>query len=256
MSRTMRAGVIGAGSMGANHARVYADLEGVELVAIAEPDLLTANHVAQKYRCACYTDHGTMLKHERLDLVSVVVPTHYHYAVAADVIAAGVALLIEKPIAATLDQGRMLIDAARERDVPLTVGHIERFNPAIRALKERLAANELGHVYQISARRVGPFPTRVRDVGVVIDLATHEMDILHYLMGEDITRMHVELGRRVHRSHEDQLSAILRFQGGVIGPARYQLAHADQDTRAVGGGRARYVRGKLSDAGSVVLRER
>jgi predicted dehydrogenase len=145
------------------------------------------------------------------------VPTKYHYAVAADVIESGVSLLIEKPIAATIQQGRALIEAARRRGVTMTVGHIERFNPAIIALKEQLDQHELGRVFQILARRVGPFPARIMDVGVAIDLATHEMDILRYLTGQGITRMRAELSRHLHSSHEDLLSALLRFDNGIVG---------------------------------------
>jgi predicted dehydrogenase len=203
--------------MGANHARVYADLEGVELTAIAEPDPLVCNAVAQRYRCRGYANHLAMLEHEQLDLVSVVVPTQLHYGIGLDVIAAGVALLIEKPIAATVEQGQALIDAAHQRGVPLTVGHIERFNPAIIALKEQLSQRAVGDIFQIVARRVGPFPTRIADVGVVIDLSTHDIDILHYLIGSPILRAQVELSRCIHRSHEDMLSALLRFENGVLG---------------------------------------
>jgi predicted dehydrogenase len=149
--------------------------------------------------------------------VSVVVPTRCHYAVAAEVIDHGIALLIEKPIATTVAEGRELVDRARRRGVPLTVGHIERFNPAIIALKDCLDGQELGRVFQVAVRRVGPFPARIVDVGVVIDLATHDMDILNYLIGSPIDRMHVEMSRHVHPSHEDVLSALLHFESGVIG---------------------------------------
>jgi UDP-N-acetylglucosamine 3-dehydrogenase len=203
--------------MGANHARVYADLEGVELMAIAEPDPLVCNAVAQKYRCRGYSNHIAMLEREQLDLVSVVVPTQLHYNVGMDVIAAGVALLIEKPIAATIKQGQALIDAAHRHDVVLTVGHVERFNPAIIALKQQLSQHAIGDIFQIVARRVGPFPSRIADVGVVIDLSTHDIDILHYLIGSPIVRAQVELSRCIHRSHEDLLSALLRFENGVLG---------------------------------------
>lgn len=217
MQQPLRAAVIGAGSMGTNHARVYADLDGVTLVAVADPDAANATGLAQRYHCQSYADYRVMLEHERLDLVSVVVPTRHHYSVAADVIEAGVPLLIEKPIAASVQQGRALIEAARRRGVFLTVGHIERYNPAIIALRQQLEQHELGHVFQIAARRVGPFPNRIMDVGVVIDLATHDLDILRYLTGQGIARMQVELGRHLHNAHEDLLSALLRFDDGVIG---------------------------------------
>ena len=217
MSATLRAAVIGVGSMGGNHARVYASMEGVELVAVSDANQTIAEQTAYMYRCRAYTDCRAMLAHENLDLVSVVVPTRDHYRVAAEVIDHGVALLIEKPIAATVVEGRDLIDRAHRCGVSLTVGHIERFNPAIIALKACLDGQELGSVFQIAVRRVGPFPARIVDVGVVIDLATHDMDILNYLIGSPINRMHVELSRHVHPHHEDVLSALLHFESGVIG---------------------------------------
>jgi predicted dehydrogenase len=217
MQTVLRAAVIGVGSMGRNHARVYAGMEDIELVAVCDVNAANAERVGAMYRCNAYSDYHTMLEREQIDLVSIVVPTAEHYAVASDVIHHGVSVLIEKPIAATIEQGQALIHAAQQAGVILTVGHIERFNPAIIALKEQLADGELGHIFQINARRVGPFPARIMDVGVVIDLATHEMDILNYLIDSEISRMHVELHRHIHASHEDMLSAILRFQNGVIG---------------------------------------
>jgi UDP-N-acetylglucosamine 3-dehydrogenase len=217
MDTVLRAGVIGVGSMGRNHARVYAGMEEIELAAVCDVNAVSAQRVGAMYRCNAYADYHEMIERERLDMISIVVPTAEHYAVANDVIQRGVSVLIEKPIAATIEQGQALIEAAQRAGVVLTVGHIERYNPAIIALKEQLADQELGHIFQVSARRVGPFPARIMDVGVVIDLATHEMDILNYLIDSAISRMHVELHRHIHASHEDMLSAILRFENGVIG---------------------------------------
>lgn len=217
MSAPLRAAVIGAGSMGRNHARVYAGMEEVELAAVCDADAQTAARVGGMYRCSAYSDVPELLAREQLDLVSVVVPTCHHYAVAGAVIEAGVSVLIEKPICTTPAEGWALVEAARRRGVALTVGHVERFNPAIISLKQQLDDHELGHVFQVAARRVGPFPARIMDVGVVIDLATHDLDILNYLIGSPVARMHVELRRHLHRSHEDMLSALLRFESGVIG---------------------------------------
>ncbi|MBP1466829.1 Gfo/Idh/MocA family oxidoreductase [Candidatus Chloroploca sp. M-50] len=217
MTRRLRAGVIGVGSMGRNHARAYAGMEEVDLVAVCDASTEIVSKIAHTYRCAAYTDFRLMLAQMDLDLVSIVVPTKHHYRVAAEVIDYGVSVLIEKPIAATVEEGYALVDAARRRGVTLTVGHIERFNPAIISLKQQIDDHEIGNVFQISARRVGPFPARIEDVGVVIDLATHEVDILNYLIGSPIVRMHVELHRHVHQTHEDMLSAVLRFENGVVG---------------------------------------
>lgn len=217
MQTRLRAGVIGVGSMGRNHARVYASLEDIDLVAVCDTNLTVASTVASMYRCQSYSDYRELLDREQLDLVSVVVPTREHYSVGMEAISHGVSLLIEKPIAATVAEGQALIDAAAAAKVVFTVGHIERFNPAIIALKNQISDHELGAIYQVIARRVGPFPSRILDVGVVIDLATHELDILNYLVGSPISRMHVELNRHLHESHEDLLMALLRFKNGLIG---------------------------------------
>jgi predicted dehydrogenase len=217
MTKLLRAAVIGAGSMGRNHARVYSEMDDAELVAVADPDQDSLNKVAQRHRVRTYTNYQAMLEREQLDLVSVVVPTEYHFAVARETLLAGVPTLIEKPIAATVEEGAALVALAQELGVLLTVGHIERFNPAVIALKGQLELGALGKVYQIHIRRIGPFPARIKDVGVVVDLATHDLDIMHYLTDSNVTRLHAEVGRRLHTAHEDLLSAVLRFENEIIG---------------------------------------
>jgi predicted dehydrogenase len=99
----------------------------------------------------------------------------------------------------------------------LTVGHIERFNPAILALQRRLQDRALGHIFQVTARRLGPFPPRITDVGVVTDLATHDLDIMRFLLGSEVVRVQAEIAQRVHATHEDMVSALLRFDSGTVG---------------------------------------
>lgn len=217
MAKLLRAAVIGAGSMGRNHARVYAEMDDAELVAVADTDRESLAKLAQRHHVRTYTDYRVMIEREQLDLVSVVVPTEHHAAVARETLRAGIPTLVEKPIAGTVDEGAALIALSQELGVPLTVGHIERFNPAIIALKGQLEAGALGRVYQIHVRRIGPFPARIRDVGVVVDLATHDLDIMHYLTDSHVARLHAEVGRRLHTSHEDLLSAVLRYENDIIG---------------------------------------
>jgi UDP-N-acetylglucosamine 3-dehydrogenase len=217
MSKRLRVAVIGAGSMGRNHARIYGEMEDLELVAIADPSPEALGRLTLRHNVATYTDYRAMLKNEQLDLLSIVVPTEQHFAVAQDVLRAGVPLLVEKPIAATVAEGAALVALAKELDVLLTVGHIERFNPAIIALKQQLDRGALGKIYQIGARRIGPFPSRITDVGVVVDLATHDLDIMHYLTNSQVTRLHAEIGQRLHTAHEDLLLAVLRFENDIVG---------------------------------------
>jgi len=214
--RMLRAGVIGLGSMGVNHARVYADIEGVDLAAVADmsPERLQA---AARRPAVTYDDYRRMLAGERLDIVSVCVPTLLHREVALATIDKGIALLVEKPIAATLEDGEAMAQAAQDAGVPLMVGHVERFNPAVLEVKRRLAAGDLGRVYQVYARRTGPFPQRVRDVGVVHDLAPHDIDVMRFLLQSPVERVYAETLRGVATEHDDMLWGILRFANGVVG---------------------------------------
>ena len=208
--------VIGVGSMGKNHARIYSSLKDVKLVAIADTDKELINKTAKQYSCKSYTDYKEMLEKERLDIVSIVVPTQLHKKVAFDVIEKGVNVLLEKPIASTLQEGKAIIDLAKENKVKLMIGHIERFNPAIIELKKRLDNNELGKVFKIDVNRVGPFPARIRDVGVVIDLAVHDLDIIRYLTGSEVKRLYAETDRKIHSSNEDLVKALLRLEDGSL----------------------------------------
>ncbi len=214
---SVRAAVIGVGAMGKQHARIYNDLPGVTLVGVADPSRQTAQEVARRYHTAAYASFRELLEREAPDLVSVAVPTRLHHEVALAAIDHGVHVLVEKPIASTEEEGAEMIARAHARGVKLAVGHVERFNPAVLELKRRLAQGELGRVFQIHARRLGPFPARVRDVGVVIDLASHDLDIMWYLTGTEVTRIYAETERRVHTEHEDLLSGLLRFADGTVG---------------------------------------
>jgi predicted dehydrogenase len=198
--------------MGANHARVYREIAAAQLVATA--DLEPGRSIADVPH---FDDYRDMLENMRPAAVSVCVPTRAHFVVAAPFIEQGTAVLVEKPLAATIEEGERLRDLAEAARVPLAVGHIERFNPAVIELKRRLAAGELGRVYQVHARRVGPFPQRVRDVGVVLDLAPHDIDVMRFLLESDVVRVQAETERRLATEHEDMLSGVVRFSNGVVG---------------------------------------
>lgn len=213
----MRVAVIGVGSMGVHHARIYSELPDVKLVAVADTDPQRAKAVAARYGARPYTDYRRMLEKERPDAVSVAVPTALHESVGLDALEAGAHVLIEKPIAATPEGARRLISRAHELGRQLMVGHVVRFNPAMQALKCKLEAGELGRVFQIFCRRIGPFPVRIRDVGVVVDLAPHDLDVMRFLLGSEPTRIYAETEQRIHTEHEDLLWGVLRFPEGVVG---------------------------------------
>jgi len=201
--------------MGANHARVYTELDSVQLVAVSDSNADRLQFIAEKYKVCVYTDYRDLLVKEKPDVVSIVVPTKDHVAVALDCVRAGAHLLIEKPIASTVGEAQIIINAARIANCKLMVGHIVRFNPAVMEMKKRLDADELGRIFQIVCRREGPFPARIRDVGVVVDLAPHDIDIIRYLSGSDLIRLYAETEKRIHTEHEDLMIAIMRLQNGI-----------------------------------------
>jgi UDP-N-acetylglucosamine 3-dehydrogenase len=203
--------------MGRNHARVYSELDSAQLVGVADADPAAAAQAGRRFHVPHFTEVGELLDRTQPQVVSVAVPTLLHLPVAREALRRGIHLLIEKPIAYTVEEGAEIIHLAEQAGVVLTVGHVERYNPAIGALKARLTAGDLGRVFQIHARRLGPFPARVRDVGVVIDLATHDVDIMRYLTGADVVRVTAETARRIHTEHEDLLSGLLRFDNDTIG---------------------------------------
>lgn len=213
----LKAAVIGVGAMGRNHARVYAELDGVQLVGVADSNRDLVNDVADKYRVKAYANFQDLLESEHPDLVSVAVPTAMHEEVGTAVLRAGAHVLVEKPIASTVESGQRLLALADEVGRKLMVGHIVRFNPAIRALREKMQAGELGRIFQIVCRRVGPFPARIRDVGVVVDLAPHDIDVMRYLTGEEPETVYAQTARRVHTEHEDLVFGMLHFPSGMVG---------------------------------------
>jgi len=130
---------------------------------------------------------------------------------------AGAHVLVEKPIAATVEEGSVLIERAKALNRSLMVGHIVRFSPVIQALKAHLDARELGRIFQIACRRVGPFPARVRDVGVVVDLAPHDLDVMRFISEDEPVRLYAETEQQIHTAHEDLFTAQLRFRKGFTG---------------------------------------
>jgi predicted dehydrogenase len=240
--RTLRAAVIGLGMMGRAHLRVWSEMiDGVELVGVADPDARALGEATDGRSVRGYADAATMLSAEQPDLVSIVVPTSLHLPLTLAALDAGAHVLVEKPIAATRAEAETMIAAAGRAGRMLTVGHIERFNPAIRELRRRLADGELGRVFEIRATRLGPFPARIRDVGVVVDLAPHDLDVMRYLLGSDPIRLYAETEQRIHTDHEDLFVGILKFANGAVGVLDINwLTPTKQRTLTVTGERGMY----------------
>jgi UDP-N-acetylglucosamine 3-dehydrogenase len=214
----LRAGVVGLGMMGRNHVRVYDEvLSDVELIAVADPDPVALRRATTGRAARGYADPRTMFDEEHLDLVSIVAPTSLHRQATLEALASGANVLVEKPIASDRLDAEAMISAAEQAGRLLTVGHIERFNPAIRELRRRLVGGELGRIFQVKATRLGPFPARVRDVGVVLDLAPHDIDVMRYLLDSEPVRLYAETEQRIHTDHEDLFNGVIKFANGAIG---------------------------------------
>jgi UDP-N-acetylglucosamine 3-dehydrogenase len=213
----LKAAVIGVGSMGANHARVYKELPDVQLVGVADAHEPTARSVGNRFNVPSFSDYNKLLEETDPDLVTLAVPTVLHHEVALELISRGIHVLVEKPIASTVAQGEELVRAAAEKGVTLAVGHIERFNPAVVELRRRVSEGMMGRVYQVSARRLSPYPARIRDAGVVIDLASHDIDLMRYLIPSPISRLYGETAHSINSDREDLFNGVMRFANGVVG---------------------------------------
>lgn len=229
-----RVGVIGGGAMGQHHIRIYNEMKDVDLVGICDTDRNRAISLANSYNTTPFFDHMELLKQE-LDAVSVVVPTTLHYSVAMDIIDSGTHLLVEKPIADTLENADKMIHAARDSKVKLMVGHIERFNPAVAKLKEIIDSGMLGKIVSISSRRVGPFNPRIRDVGIIMDLGVHDIDVISYLYGRKINEVYTIAGKDIH-SFEDHASILLRCDTNLSGmvETNWLTPHKIRNLTAIG----------------------
>lgn len=213
----LKAAVIGVGSMGRNHARVYKELAGVELVAVADGHEPTAKSIGERFGAPAYQNFEKMLDEAKPDLVTIAAPTIHHHAIALETIARGVHLLIEKPIASTVEQGEEIVRAAERQGVVVAVGHIERFNPVVMELRRRMSEGMAGRIYQMSAQRLSPYPARIRDAGVVIDLASHDIDLMRHLERSPIVRLYGETLQSINSDREDLFHGMLRFQNGTLG---------------------------------------
>ncbi|MHB1475761.1 MAG: Gfo/Idh/MocA family oxidoreductase [Dermatophilaceae bacterium] len=209
---TLRAGLIGLGSMGRHHARVLRQLAGVDLVAVADPGG-DPYHVAGSLHVL--PDVESLIA-AGIDMAIVAVPTVEHERVGLALARAGVHTLVEKPIAADSAAGRRLADAFAAAGLVGAVGHVERFNPALQEMRRRIANGDLGEIYQVSTQRQGPFPARIADVGVIMDLGSHDIDLTAWVAQSNYVTVAAQTAHRSGRPHEDMvvLSGIL--QSGVI----------------------------------------
>jgi UDP-N-acetylglucosamine 3-dehydrogenase len=208
----LRAGLIGLGMMGRHHARILRSLDGVQLVAAADP--LGDPHGALG-GVPLVEDVARLLEY-RPDYVVVACPTAEHETVGLALAQAGVPALIEKPLAHTAQAAARLAEAFEARGLVAAVGHVERYNPALQSLRSRLEAGELGEVFQVATRRQGPFPNRITDVGVVKDLATHDLDLTAWVTDSSYRSVAARTAHKSGRPHEDLVTVLGELDSGVI----------------------------------------
>jgi predicted dehydrogenase len=208
----LRAGLIGLGSMGRHHARVLRQLDGVELVAVADA-------VSDPFSVGGDLEVGRdveALISAGIDIAVVAVPTAEHERVGLALAAAGIHALIEKPIAENSAAGQRLAEAFEAAGLVGAVGHIERFNPALQEMRKRIENGQLGETYQISTQRQGPFPGRIADVGVIKDLASHDIDLTAWVAQSGFVSVAAQTAHRSGRPHEDMVAATGILASGVI----------------------------------------
>ncbi|PKP54471.1 MAG: oxidoreductase [Candidatus Altiarchaeales archaeon HGW-Altiarchaeales-3] len=213
----LKVGVIGVGAMGQHHARVYAEMNDVELVGICDINKKLADELAKKHNTKSYEDYHDILND--VDAVSIVVPTTHHKKIAMEVMDMGIDVLIEKPIADTLENADEIIKKSEATGTKLMIGHIERFNPAIQALKKIVDKGDsgvLGDIVTLSVTRVGPYNPRIRDVGIIIDLGVHDIDLMSYLYADNVKSVFASAGKVIH-PFEDHAAIMLNFDNDRTG---------------------------------------
>lgn len=213
----MKTAVIGTGMMGQHHVRLYSDIKESELVGVVDQNTEQAERLCALYGGRPYTDYREMLEKEQPDAVTIALPTSLHRQATMDCLDVGIDVLVEKPIAKTVKEAQEMIDEAKRLDRVLMVGHIERFNPAVTQLKERLAAGELGKIFTIHSRRQSPYPGRITDVGVASDLATHELDMMRNITQAEVSSMTAEISKVMNTNNEDIVFGLLRFENDILG---------------------------------------
>ena len=200
----IRIGVIGVGNMGQHHTRILSFMKDVELVGVSDINVERGLETASKYKVRFFEDYCDLLPH--VDAICVAVPTRLHYAVGINCLLAGIHVLIEKPIAASISEAESLVNAAAESQCILQVGHIERFNPAFRELSQVLKTEE---VLALEAHRMSPYSARANDVSVVLDLMIHDIDLLLELAGSPVVKLTASGTRSLDSGYLDYVTATL-----------------------------------------------
>ncbi len=210
----MKVGVIGIGTMGINHARVYSEI--ADLIAVSDTDTKRLAIARERFGVETFEDHEKLLE-SGVQAITVATPTVTHYQLAKEAIQRGIHVLVEKPITDNIESAKALCDLAAEHDATLAVGHIERHNPVVGAAKRDLETGKFGDAISISARRVSSFPRRIKDVGVIFDIGIHDIDVIRYLADAEVEKVFALGGRINHPKFEDHANILLEFDNGITG---------------------------------------
>lgn len=220
----LKVAILGLGYMGQNHARILSSLPSVNLTAVCDLDEAKSRQLSKKYKAKSYKHFPSLIEKENLDAIFICLPTTLHYKAAKLTLEKKIAVFIEKPISDNISQAQDLIKLSNRNKVPVMIGHIERFNPVVREIKRRIDSGELGRILYIHTQRFSPPTARAQDVSAIVDLATHDIDIISYLLNEKSTRIFAETETSYHKK-EDLMSAVLRFETGAIGVVEVSWLH-------------------------------
>ena len=209
----IRTGVIGVGSMGQNHARVYNEISN--LVGVSDSNIEQGGKIAERFGIPFYQNPEELL--EKINAVSISVPTFLHLEYAKLAASLGVNMLVEKPLSINPEDSKKILEVAKENNVKLAVGHIERHNPVIKHAKNEIINGKWGEIITLSSKRVSSYPDRIKDVGVVFDLGIHDLDIMSYLCGDSVESVFATGGNVNSDNNEDFVSIMLKFKTGKVG---------------------------------------
>lgn len=211
MAKKINVAVIGTGNMGRNHVRVFSELKSCNLIAFCDINSEVTKKISKEFNLKGYLDYKEMLSVEKIDAVSIAVPTKIHKEITVYCLANNINTLVEKPIAFTLKEAKDIIAAEKKTKAKLTVGHIERFNPAVVKLAEIVKKGELGEIISINTKRLGPHVPKKRDTGVILDLAVHDIDIINYLFGKNPIKIFANAGNFILSDKEDCAEIFLDY---------------------------------------------
>ncbi|HDI42740.1 MAG TPA: Gfo/Idh/MocA family oxidoreductase [Candidatus Bathyarchaeota archaeon] len=214
--KKLKVAVIGVGFWGKNHLRVLNEIPQAEIVAVCDIDEERARTAAERYKVEYYTDSRKLHKEVDVDAVTICTWSTTLAKEAKRALKAGRHVLVEKPMASSVREAQEIAKIAEKEDLLLTVGFIERFNPAVRRAKQLIEQGKAGSVVSLTARRVSRWPERIGDVGVVKDTAIHDLDIARYIFGQDPAQVHAVAGRILHKRFEDYAHILLNFGNGQV----------------------------------------